>query len=108
LKRLVGKQRQALHVLPIDTIDAFVIEGELVFALTASGRFQIDRSLRELEAALDVDQFARVHKSVIVNLSTIRVIEPITRRGATARLRSGQTIHISRRYTHSLRQKLGW
>jgi DNA-binding LytR/AlgR family response regulator len=43
-----------------------------------------------------------------VNLAKIKEIEPIVKAGASARLESGQTIEISRRYAHELRQKLGW
>ena len=108
LQRIVGKQRHELHVLPIESVEAFVVEQELVFAITASGRYLVDKTLRELEAALDADQFARVHRCVIVNLATLTVVQPIVRGGATARLRSGHTIEISRRYAQPLRHKLGW
>jgi two-component system LytT family response regulator len=108
LQRIVGKRLQKLHVLAVDAIDAFVAEDELVFAVTASGRFLVDRTLRDLEARLDPERFARVHKRAIVNLAKIKEIEPIVKAGASARLESGQTIEISRRYAHELRQKLGW
>ena len=108
LRRLVGKQRHELHVLPIDSIEAFVAERKLVFAITAGGRFLVEKTLRELDATLDAYQFARAHRCVIVNLGTLRVLQPIVRGGATARLRSGNTIEISRRYAHALREKLGW
>jgi two-component system LytT family response regulator len=108
LQRIVGKRLQKLHVLAVDTIDAFVAEDELVFAVNASGRFLVDRTLRDLESRLDPERFARVHKRAIVNLAKIKEIEPIVKAGASARLESGQTIEISRRYAHELRQKLGW
>jgi two-component system LytT family response regulator len=107
LQRIVGKRLQKLHVLALDAIDSFVAEDELVFAVNASGRFLVDRTLRDLEARLDPERFARVHKRAIVNLAKIKEIEPIVKAGASARLESGQTIEISRRYAHELRQKLG-
>jgi two-component system LytT family response regulator len=108
LQRIVGKQRQERHVLPIESVEAFVVEDELLFAITARGRYLVDKTLRELEAALDADQFVRVHRRAIVNLSTVSVVHPIVRGGATARLRSGHAIEISRRYAQPLRHKLGW
>jgi two-component system LytT family response regulator len=104
----VGKQRHEFHVLPIESVEAFVVEQEIVFAITVSGRYLVDKTLRELEAVLNTDQFARVHRCVIVNLATLTVLQPIVRGGATARLRSGHTIEISRRYAQPLRHKLGW
>jgi len=109
LTRIVGRLRRELHVLPLASIEAFIVEDELVFAVTANGRYQIDRSLRELEAALDADQFARVHKSTLVNLATLRVIQPTPGgAGGVARLRNGQIVEISRRHAQALRRKLGW
>jgi two-component system LytT family response regulator len=108
LQRIVGKQRHEFHVLPIESVEAFVVEQEIVFAITVSGRYLVDKTLRELEAVLNNDQFARVHRCVIVNLATLTVLQPIVRGGATARLRSGHTIEISRRYAQPLRHKLGW
>jgi hypothetical protein len=38
----------------------------------------------------------------------LAVLQPIVKGGATARLRSGQIIEISRRYAQALRHKLDW
>ena len=108
LRRIVGKRRHECHVLPIEAVEAFVAEQELVCAITATGRYVVEKTLRELDAVLDPDQFARVHRCVIVNLETLTVVQPIVRGGAMARLRSGHAIDISRRYAQPLRHKLGW
>ena len=108
LERIVGKQRHEFHVIPVEAVEAFVAEQDLVFAITSSGRFLVEKTLRELEAALDAHRFARVHRSAIVNLTMLTVVQPIVRGGATARLRGGHTIDISRRYAQPLRDKLGW
>ncbi len=108
LQRLVGKHLNRLHVLPIETIEAFVTSDELVFAVTNSGRFLIERTLRDLEALLPPDKFARVHKQTIANLEKLAVLDPIAKGGAVARLRCGEVIEISRRYAQDLRQTLGW
>src|SRR5690606_36661867 len=64
--RIVGRHRHTWHVLPIESVEAFVAERELVFALTQSGRFLVSKTLRELEARLDRRRFTRVHKGAIV------------------------------------------
>ena len=108
LERIVGKQRHEFHVIAVEVVEAFVAEQELVFALTSNGRFLVEKTLRELEAALDAHRFARVHRCAIVNLARLTVLQPIVRGGATAQLRSGHTIEVSRRYAQSLRDRLGW
>ena len=108
LERLVGKQRHTLHVLPVETIEAFLADQELVFAVTARGRFLVNRTLRDLEEQLDPARFVRVHKQAIVNLGKLLQLEPIVKGGAAARLESGETISVSRRYAQPLRDRLGW
>jgi two-component system LytT family response regulator len=108
IERIVGKQQQQFHVLPIDTIEVFVADHDVVCAITSAGRFMVEKSLRDLEAVLDRARFARVHKQAILNLGKLSVVEPIVRGGAVARLHSGRTVNISRRYAAALRHKLGW
>jgi two-component system LytT family response regulator len=108
LHRIVGKHRQTFHVLSLDSIEAFVAEQTLVFAVTDRGRFLVDATLRDLETRLDAERFARVHKQTIVNLAHLHELAPLLRGGATARLRSGSVIEISRRYAQALRRVLPW
>jgi two-component system LytT family response regulator len=108
LQRIVGKRLHKLHVLPVESIQAFLAEQELVFAVTPQGRFLVNSTLRDLEARLDPDCFARAHKQTIVNLAKIAELEPILKGGAVARLENGEPIEISRRYAVGLRAKLGW
>jgi two-component system LytT family response regulator len=108
LKRLVGKRLQKMHVLPVETIECFIAEDELVFAANPDGRFLLNTTLRDLESRLDADQFARVHKSAIVNLAKVVEIDPDSRSSGSVRLQSGQSLELSRRYAARLRDLLGW
>jgi len=108
LQRVVGRRGQKISILPVSDIQAFLSEDELVFALLPQGRLLINRTLKELETQLDPDQFVRVHKQSIVGLSHVAEIEPMASGGALARLRCGLSVSISRRYTGSLKEKLGW
>ena len=108
LQRIVGMRLHAVHVLPVDRIEAFVADHELVFAVTPDGRFLVNRTLRDLEGALDAEQFVRVHKQAIVNVARVSVLTRAGAGGASARLQSGETILISRRYARQLRQHLRW
>jgi two-component system LytT family response regulator len=108
LERVVGRRGTRLHVLPLRQVQGFVAEDELVFALIGDGRMLVNYTLRDLESKLDPEKFARVHKQTIVNLSSIAEIEPLASGGAMARLQSGVSIEISRRYRGMLQEKLGW
>ena len=108
LRRIVGKFGNTLHVVPIDTIEAFVSEQELVFAHTATGRFLLNKTLRDLEARLDGATFVRVHKQAIINVDKVDVLESTGAGGTSARLTGGQAIPVSRRYAQPLRRILAW
>lgn len=108
LQRLAGKRLQRLHVLAVESIEAFVSDEELVFAVNAEGRFLLNSTLRDLEARLDPSQFVRIHKSAIVNLAKVTEIDPDSRSSGSVRLESGQSLELSRRYAAKLREMLGW
>jgi len=107
LQRVVGKHLQQWHVLPIQTVEAFVAEQELVFALTKQGRFLVNRTLRGLEDRLDPATFVRVHKQAIVQVTGLVVSQDATGR-TVAVLPSGFPVPISRRHLAMLRQRLDW
>lgn len=106
-RRVVGEHLGTWHVLPVDGIEAFVADRELVFAITAEGRFLVRYTLRELEDRFDAG-FARVHKGTILNLAAIHTVEPRPGGGAVARLKSGYAAVISRRFAPHLRGRLEW
>lgn len=108
VKRLVGKRLQRMHVLAVETIEAFVAEDELVFAVRPEGRYLLNTTLRDPESRLDPDQFTRIHKSAVVNLAKVAEIDPDSRSSGSVRLESGQTLELSRRYASKLREVLGW
>lgn len=108
LERVVARRGTRLHVLALRQVHGFIAEDELVFALVNEGRLLVNYTLRDLEAKLDPAKFARVHKQTIVNLASISEIEPLSSGGAMARLQSGVTVEISRRYRAALQESLGW
>jgi two-component system LytT family response regulator len=108
IRRVVGRRARKIVVIPIERIEAFVAEDELVFALTAEGKMLVNYTLKDLEEKLDPEQFARIHKGAIVGLSHIVEIEPMFKGGAVAKLKCGVGVDISRRYAVVLKEKLAW
>ncbi|HVJ61831.1 MAG TPA: LytTR family DNA-binding domain-containing protein [Tahibacter sp.] len=60
-----------------------------------------------VEARLDPGRFARVHRSYIVNLDHVTMIEPLDTGDARLHLKDGTTVPCSRRYRPSLRERVG-
>ncbi|HKV38372.1 MAG TPA: response regulator [Blastocatellia bacterium] len=108
IRRVVGRRGRKIVVIPIEKVEAFIAEDELVFAITTEGKTLVNLTLKDLEEKLDTEQFARVHKRAIASLSHIVDIEPMFKGGAVANLKCGVGVDISRRYTVVLKEKLGW
>ncbi len=110
LKWIRASVGQALHLIPVDDIDYLRSDERytLVAWRTEAGdaaEALIRTPLKELLTQLDPEQFAQVHRSVVVNL---RAISHVVRgQNETADLhlkRRGEVLKVSRAYLHLFRQ----
>jgi two-component system LytT family response regulator len=60
--------------------------------------------LGEIEKRLNSQQFMRVHRSAIINISRIRHLEKDGEGGMIATMASGEEVKVSRRYAAALRE----
>lgn len=85
----------------IDWIDA---AGDYM-CIHANGTTHILRgTLRELEARLDPDRFARIHRSTIVNIARVRALRPHINGEYFLTLDGGHEVKLSRSYRDQLRR----
>ncbi|MEW5251246.1 LytR/AlgR family response regulator transcription factor [Microbulbifer sp. 2201CG32-9] len=98
-----------LRLIPVD--DVHYLRADDKYTLVAwcedrgeAGDALIRTPLAELLSQLDPEQFAQVHRSVVVNLSAV---SHLVRKGDTARIHlrhRSETLPVSRRYLHLFRQ----
>jgi two-component system LytT family response regulator len=107
LQRVVVKHNGRALLLRIEQIDW--IEGAGNYSrLHANGaRHLLRESLTSLERKLDRRQFARVHRSTIVNLDRISELHPTSHGDYTILLRDGTRLVLSRGYRARLEALLG-
>lgn len=93
----------------IEPEDVFYFESveQKVFAYCKSEVYQVKSKLYELLDELPGWKFARVSKSVILNLSKIRSLAPAFSGRYEALLKNGEKVIISRQYVGSLKESLG-
>ncbi len=72
VQRVVARHKRNLVFLDPGEVWAFEAADRLAFVHTASGRFDIDVSLAEIEACAFGRGFARVHRSWLVNLAHVK------------------------------------
>ena len=75
--RLAVRRSGAYVVLDMSDVVYFEVKDEIVWAITDSDRFAIDKTLAVLEAELDPEVFFRSHRGCIVKIDAIKAIEPI-------------------------------
>ena len=98
ITRLTLRGRSGITVLDLATVDRIIADGNYVIAYAAGRAHSIRRTLTSIEALLDPRRFARVHRSAIVNLASVREVQPWFRGEYVAILTSGAKVRIGASY----------
>lgn len=69
--------------------------------------YPLRSTIAGVEAKLDPQRFARIHRSYLVNLDQVVSIEPLESGDARLHLKDGTTLPCSRRYRAELRDRVG-
>lgn len=102
IRRLVIHESRRLIVVRLEEVDWIEGAGNYV-RIHVGGRSRLHRqTLAGLHDSLDPDCFARVHRSAIVRLDAIALIERDTSGGVAIELRNGERVAVSRRYRREL------
>ena len=107
LERLVVRKLNREFILNVADIDRIDADGNYV-ALHARGTvYALRESLLTLEKKLDRQRFARVHRRHMVNIDSIREIQPWDHGDYRIMLKDGSFINFSRRYRRRLNHLFG-
>lgn len=93
-----------LPVLRIDWIDA---AGDYMCVHAEGNTYVLRETMKALESLLDPNQFARVHRSTIVNIERVRSLRPHMNGEFFLTLHGGQELKLSRSYRDRVEQMLG-
>ncbi len=103
-RKIAGKMGDHIHMLNAADVIAFQADGELVFVLTAAGRYFADGSLKTLEQRLDPRLFRRVHRKTIINIDHIRTISPLSSKRWMLKMSNGLEVVVSKRLAGLVRE----
>ncbi|MDX3774049.1 LytTR family DNA-binding domain-containing protein [Chromatiaceae bacterium AAb-1] len=91
--------------VPVAAIDWVDAAGDYMCIHTSDGQTHIlRRTMKELEQELDPKQFVRVHRSAIVNVSTIAKLQMLANGEHQLMLTNGQSVKVSRSYKDRVKQ----
>lgn len=103
MSRLFVRTGNGVVPVLVSDIIRFEAAGDYVTAFTARTRHMIHVSLNRLEARLDSQRFARVHRAHIVNLDQVSAFKRQAR-GFTAEMADGARVPVSREKARDIKE----
>lgn len=104
--RLAARLGSTVSLVPVAQIDWIEARGNYARLHIGQAVHLLREPLRSLEARLDPDRFARVHRGAIVNLERIATVEPYFHGEYVLTLRDGTRLTSSRTQSAKLRALL--
>jgi two-component system LytT family response regulator len=106
LHRVVIKKSGKIHVISTDDINFLEAQDDYVMVYTDEGKFLKQQTMKYFENHLDQEQFVRVHRSYIANISSIERIEPYEKTNYILILKDGNKVPVSRSGMQVLKDNL--
>lgn len=106
LTRLVAKKQGKEFLINAADVDWIEASGNYANLHHPDGVFPVRASMTELQKRLEGGQFARVHRSYIVNLDRTGEIEPTDGGDYLIHMKDGATVRFSRRFRAELKGRL--
>lgn len=104
-RKIVGRLGDQVRLFEPGEVVAFQADGEVVFILTAQGRFFANGSLRSLEERLAGGPFRRVHRKTLINRDHIRMVSPLSSKRWLLRMSNGLEVVVSKRLAGLVREE---
>ncbi|SFD05887.1 two component transcriptional regulator, LytTR family [Chitinophaga sp. CF118] len=105
--RIVVKINGKIKIIPIPEIHYLEAADDYVKIITSEGAFLKNKTMQFFDNMLDPLQFARVHRSYILNVNQVTRIEPYEKENHLAILRSGAKVPVSKTGYPRLKSALG-
>lgn len=106
-QRIVVKNGAKIKIIPVQEVLYLEAADDYVKIHTADSYYLKNKTMAHFEKALDGQQFARCHRSYMVNVQQIARIDPYEKDGHLAILKSGARVPVSKTGYVKLRQVLG-
>jgi two-component system LytT family response regulator len=97
IARFAVREDGRVRFVPATDVDWIEADGNYMVLHVGDVRHRVRASLRDVIGELDPKRFARIHRSVIVNIDRIRELQPWFGGDYIAILRTGAKLKVSRR-----------
>jgi two-component system LytT family response regulator len=100
--RLTVRDRGRLVLLDPDAVTRIEADGDYIRVYASGAAYLVRETLGAMEAKLDRTRFARIHRSLIIQLRHVRQLEPQRNAEFIVTLSDGARVRASRRYSCGL------
>lgn len=107
LERLIIKNRGRISFVRTENVDYIQAAGNYAELRVATESHLLRQTMQALEAQLDPQKFARIHRSIIVNLSRVKELQSSFGGDYVVVMSSGARLTLSRGYRTRLNGLLG-
>lgn len=105
LRWLNAHRGEDIYVIDVESVLYFLAEDKYTTVVTADGEYLIRKSLKQLEAELDNQQFWRIHRSTLVQVACIDRVERTFSGQLKVHMKSGRNpLIVSRRFSDRFKQ----
>lgn len=94
LTRVAVKDRQQIHVIPVNDIDYIEADGDYIKLHTAKSAYLKEKTMKYFEGCLP-NYFIRIHRSYIVNVNEVAKIELYEKETYRVYLKNGEMLKAS-------------
>jgi two-component system LytT family response regulator len=106
-QRVVVKTGGKIHIIPVHEIEFLEAADDYVKIKTKKGVHLKNKTMNYFEEVLDKQQFVRIHRSFIINVSMINRIDPYEKDNHITILHTGDKIPLSKSGYTRLKSILG-
>lgn len=106
LHRVVIKKSGKIHVISTGDISFLEAQDDYVMIYTNEGKYLKQQTMKYFENHLDPQQFVRVHRSYLANITCIERIEPYEKTNFILILKDGNKVPVSRSGMQLLKENL--
>lgn len=107
LTRIAVRSGGKIRIVSTAEIDYVEASGNYVRLHSKGTSHLLRETMQRVEGQLDPTQFARIHRSAIVNLDRIAELQPDLHGDYTVKLHDGRKLPLSRSYRDRLKGRLG-
>jgi len=105
LRWIRAQNGQTVRLIAVDDIDYLRSDAKYTVVAWSGGEAVVRAALKDLVAQLDPNQFAQVHRSVVVNLRAVSHVRRHDNETAEIHLKGRkEVLPVSRNYLHLFRQ----